>query len=97
MSIYEYDEERELKIIRADERELGREEERKNTEAERKKTEAERQEKEKALKKAEESIKALVSVCQEFASTKETTVEKLMEKCELSQEEAEEKVEKYWK
>ena len=97
MSIYEYDEERELKIIRADERELGREEERKNTEAERKKTEAERQEKEKALKKAEESIKALVSVCKEYGSTKKATVEKLMEKCELSQEEAEEKVEKYWK
>ena len=104
MSIYEYDEERELKLIRADERELGkqlgielgREEERKNTEEERKKTEAERQEKEKALKKAEESIKALVSVCKEYGSTKKATVEKLMEKCELSQEDAEEKVEKYW-
>ena len=93
MSIYEYDEERELKLIRADERELGielgREEERKNTKAE-------RQEKEKALKKAEESIKALISVCQEFGSTKEATVEKLMEKCELSKEDAEEKVNKYW-
>ena len=107
MSIYEYDEERELKLIRADERELGielgREEERKNTEAEkkkteaeRKKTEAERHEKELALKKAEESIKALVSVCQEYGSTRETTVEKLMEKCELSKEDAEEKVNKYW-
>ena len=100
MSIYEYDEERELKLIRADERELGielgREEERKNTEAERKKNEVERLEKEKALKKAEESIKALVSVCQEFGSTKEATVEKLMEKCELSKEDAEEKVNKYW-
>ena len=86
MSIYEYDEERELKLIRADERELGielgREEERKNTEAEK--------------KKAEQSIKALVSVCQEFGNSKEATVEKLMEKCELSKEDAEEKVNKYW-
>lgn len=32
MSIYEYDEERELRLIRADEREIGREEERKRTE-----------------------------------------------------------------
>ena len=104
MSIYEYDEERELKLIREDERELGkqlgielgREEERKNTEAERKKTELERQEKEIALKRAEESIKALISVCQEFGSNRETTVEKLMEKCGLSKEDAEEKVEKYW-
>ena len=39
MSIYEYDKERELKLIRADERELGREEERKNTEAERREKE----------------------------------------------------------
>ena len=48
------------------------------------------------LKKVEESIKALISVCQEFGSTKEATVEKLMEKCGLSKEDAEEKVEKYW-
>lgn len=55
MSIYEYDEEREMRLIRADEREigkeigieLGREEERINTEKE-------RLEKEKALEKAEE-------------------------------------------
>lgn len=68
---------------------MGREEEKK-------KTETERQEKELALKKVEESIKALISVCQEFGSTKEATVEKLMEKCGLSKEDAEEKVEKYW-
>ena len=68
---------------------MGREEEKK-------KTETERQEKELALKKVEESIKALISVCQEFGSTKEATVEKLMENCGLSKEDAEEKVEKYW-
>ena len=93
MSIYEYDEERELKIIRADEREIGIE---LGREEERKKTEAERQEKERALQKVEESIKALVTVCRELESTKEVTVEKLMEKCELSKEDAEEIVKKYW-
>ena len=97
MSIYEYDEERELKLIREDERELGKQLGIElGREEERKKTEAERQEKEIALKKAEESIKALISVCQEFGSTREATVEKLMEKCELSKEDAEEKVNKYW-
>ena len=90
MSIYEYDEERELKLMRADEREIGREEERKNTEAE-------RQEKERALQKVEESIKAVISLCQEFGSTKEVTIEKLLEKCELSREMAEEKINRYWK
>ena len=94
MSIYEYDEERELKIIRADEREIGIE---LGREEERKKTEAERQEKERALQKVEESIKALVTVCRELESTKEVAVEKLMEKCELSKEDAEEIVKKYWR
>ena len=97
MSIYEYDEERELKLIREDERELGKQLGIElGREEEKKKTETERQEKELALKKVEESIKALISVCQEFGSTKEATVEKLMEKCGLSKEDAEEKVEKYW-
>ena len=84
MSIYEYDEERELKLMRADEREigieLGKEEERENTEKER-----------------ENAIKAVISLCQEFGSTKEVTIEKLLEKCELSREMAEEKINRYWK
>ena len=91
MSIYEYDEEKELKLIRADERELGielgkeygREEERKNTEI--------------ALKQAEENkIKMIVSLCKEYGSTKEETAEKLIEKCNLTKEEAIEKVNLYW-
>lgn len=86
MSIYEYDQEREMKLIREDERELGREEERKNTEA--------------ALKKAEEekenSIKAIISLCKEFGSTKTETAKKLMEKYELGQSIAEEKISVYW-
>lgn len=39
MSIYEYDEEKELRLIRADERQLGREEERENTDKERREKE----------------------------------------------------------
>lgn len=75
MSIYEYDEEREMKLIRADEREMGREEER---------------------KEKENAIKAVVSLCKEFGNTKEQTIDKLMEKCNLSRENAVEKVENYW-
>ena len=83
MSIYEYDEEKELKMIREDEREIGREEERKNTEA--------------VLKKADENIiKTAVSLCKDFGSSKEDAVKKLMEKCNLSRKVAEEKIKLYW-
>jgi len=86
MSIYEYDKEREMKLIREDEREIGREEERKNTEAERKKAEA----------AVENNIKTVTSLCQEFGSTKEQSIEKVMEKCGLEKRLAEEKVNTYW-
>lgn len=86
MSIYEYDEEREMKLIRADEREIGREEERKNTDEALKKFEKEK----------ENSIKTAISLCKEFGSTKAETAAKLMEKCELSHSVAEEKVSVYW-
>ena len=93
MSIYEYDEERELKLIRADEREIGREEERKNTEAE-------RQEKEIALKRVEEAventIRSIVSVYKKFDGKKEDAIEEVSEKCNLSKEAAWEKVNTYW-
>ena len=86
MSIYEYDEERELKLIRADERELGREEERKNTEEALKEVE----------KAKENNVKTTISLCKEFGTTKEEAVEKLIEKCNLSMENAQEKVNNYW-
>ena len=93
MSIYEYDEEREWKLMREDERELGREEERKNTEVALK-------EKEEALEKAEterrEKEEAIVSMCREFGYTKEEAAAKLMDKCNMNSEDAEEKVNKYW-
>lgn len=80
MSIYEYDEERELKLIRADERELGKElgkelgrkEERENT------------------------IKAIVSLCKKYGGKQEQAVEEVCDKCGLSNEVAQEKVRLYW-
>ncbi len=89
MSIYEYDEEKELRLIRADERQLGREEERENTDKE-------RREKEEAIKEREEAVEAMISLCKEFGSTKEETAKKLSEKCKLSKAESEEKVNTYW-
>lgn len=82
MSIYEYDEERELKLIRADERELGRQEERENTQRER--------------EMAENAIMSVISLCKEFGGNQETAMKKLIEKCKMTQEDAEEKVRKYW-
>lgn len=109
MSIYEYDEERELRLIRADERELGEEIGEKRgkeigikigREEERKNTEAERQKKEIALKKVEEekknTIKAIVSLCKKYSGKKEDAVEEVCEKCSMSKEVAQEKVNTYW-
>lgn len=97
MSIYEYDEERELKLIRADEREIGKE---LGREEERKKTEAERLEKESALKKVEEerenAIKVTISLYRKFGQVKEEAVEAVCDKCGLSREVAQEKVRLYW-
>ena len=80
MSIYEYDKERELRLIRVDERELGeeigkeigREEEKENT------------------------IKAIVSLCKKYSGKKEDAVDEVSEKCSLSKEVAQEKVNTYW-
>lgn len=86
MSIYEYDEERELRLIRADEREIGREEERKNTEE--------------ALKRVEEAventIRSIVSIYKKFDGKKEDAIDEVREKCNLSKEAALEKVNTYW-
>lgn len=86
MSIYEYDEERELKLIRADERELGRQEERANTQREWERAENEK----------ENSIKSVISLCKEFGGDQETAISKLIEKCKMTQEDAKEKVRRYW-
>ncbi len=107
MSIYEYDEERELKLIRADERELAREEERKRSEAVIKAAVEKAVEKavgkavgkavEKAVEKAErEKEETIISMCKEFDCTKEEAADKLAEKCHINRAEAEEKVNRFW-
>lgn len=89
MSIYEYDEERELQIIRADERELGREEEREKTqEAERKREEAEQQ--------REEAYKSIILLSKEVGRTKEDTISHLIEKCHMNRADAESRIACYW-
>ncbi len=85
MSIYEYDEERELALIRRDEREIGMEQgkvlgEKIGRQEEREKT-----------------VQAIIAVCQELGGSREETMEKLMEKCNLTKMQAQKKIEQYWK
>ena len=68
MSIYEFDEEREMEMIRQDERaegeQLGREQ-------------------------------AVLSLCRKFGCSHEESIQRLMEECSLTREEAEKRVEEY--
>ena len=92
VSIYEYDEERELKIIRADEREIGREEIReKLVESEKKREESEKK-REEAEKKREESEKK-----REESEKKREEAEKKREESEKKREELEKKSEEAYK
>lgn len=75
VSIFEYDEERELRLIREGEREIGREIGRQEMQEENQKIQA-------------EHIKSVISLCREFGCNDEQIVEKLMEQCYLSREEA---------
>ncbi|MDE5780785.1 MAG: hypothetical protein K2I03_04820, partial [Lachnospiraceae bacterium] len=74
MSIYEYDEEKELRIIRADEREIG--------------MEIGRKEGEESARKL--GIMVLIDVLNELNAPKDIVLEKVSEKFEISREEAEE-------
>lgn len=83
MSIYEYDEERELKLMLADERELGREE-------------GIEQGIEKGIAaEKENTVRIVMSLSLEMGNTKEKTLELLKEKCCLSQQEAERMMEAF--
>ena len=89
MSIYEYDEERELALIRRDEREIGIEQG-----IERGKEIGEkigRQE------EKENNIKSIVVLCRKFGRNREQTISELIEQCHLPKEQAQDKVELYWK
>ena len=88
MSIYEFDEEREMEMIRQDERaegeqaglERGREEGREEGRAE-----GERFGREQAV----------LSLCRKFGCSHEESIQRLMEECSLTREEAEKRMEEY--
>lgn len=82
--------------------------ERRNTAEARKQAEEAQKRAEEAQRKLQESekkkkemetiaIEAVISICQEFNTTKAETIAKVMDKCMLSQTEAEAKVNQYWK
>ena len=83
MSIYEYDEERERKLMLADERELGRAEGMEQGRAEEKKN-------------TETAIKVIISMSKKLENSKEETITLLMKQCSMSQESAESAVLKWW-
>ena len=72
MSIYEYDEERELKLMLADERELG------------------------IQQGIQQGIQVVISMSKEQGSTREKTIELLMEKFCINEKDAETAVNSWW-
>ena len=58
---------------------------------------AERRNTAEARELAEKAIKAVVSLCQEFGTTKQNAITQVMEKCSLTEEEAQKYVDVYWK
>lgn len=80
-------------------------EERKKTARAEKKAERAEKKAEQAEKKAEQAekkaretiIEVIVSICQEKGISKEETIDKVMEKCQLNKKTAEKKVDLYWK
>ncbi len=90
MSIYEYDEERELALIRRDEREIGIEQGKEI--GEKIGREKERQNVEKILQEEKENnIKSIVVLCRKFGRNREQTISELIEQCHLTHEQATEK------
>ena len=93
MSIFEYDEQREIELIRRDEREIGKEigerigieKERQNTEKERLNTEKER----------ENTIQSIISFGQKLGGSEEQIVKELQERCGLERKQAKEKIRQY--
>ena len=76
MSIYEFDEEREMEMIRQDERAEG---------LERGRAEGEQLGREQAV----------LSLCRKFGCSHEESIQRLMEECSLTREEAEKRMEEY--
>ena len=80
MSIYEFDEEREMELIRQDERAEGEQ-----AGLERGRAEGEQLGREKAV----------LSLCRKFGCSREESLQRLMEECNLTREEAEKRMEEY--
>ncbi len=106
MSIFEYDEEREIELIRRDEREIGQEigqkigeeigvrKERQNTQ---KILKEERRKAQQELDKSQENaVQSMISLCQRLGGTKEQAIEEL-QGYGLTEEQAKEKIKTYWK
>ena len=85
MSIFEYDEEREMELIRRDEREIGKEIGQKLGEEIG------------AEKERENTIKSIISFGRKLGASKEQIIRELQERCLLEEQEAEKKVSLYWK
>ena len=80
MSIYEFDEEREMEMIRQDERAEGEQ-----AGLERGRAEGELLGREQAV----------LSLCRKFGCSREESIQRLMEECSLTREEAEKRMEGY--
>ena len=99
MSIFEYDEEREIELIRRDEREIGQKiGEEIGAKKERQKAEQElKKVKENLDKSQENAIQSMISLCQRLGGTKEQAIEELEGNYGLTEEKAKEKIKTYWK
>ena len=107
MSILEYDEEREIELIRRDEREIGEQigkaigqkiGEEIGAKKERQKAERELKRVRENLNKSQENaIQSMISLCQRLGGTKEQAIEELQENYGLTQEQSKEKIKTYWK
>ena len=99
MSIFEYDEEREMELIRRDEREIGQKiGEEIGAKKERQKAEQELKKVKKNLDKSKENaIQSMISLCQRLGGTKEQAIEELQGNYGLTEERAKEKIKTYWK
>ena len=107
MSIFEYDEEREIELIRRDEREIGEQigkeigqkiGEEIGAKKERQKAEQELKKVKESLDKSQENaIQSMISLCRRLGGTREQAIEELQENYGLIKEKAEEKVRTCWK
>ena len=91
MSIYEFDEEREMELIRQDERAEGEQ-----AGLERGRAEGRAEGEQVGLERGRaEGERAVLSLCRKFGCSREESLQRLMEECNLTREEAEKRMEEY--